>query len=48
MPFFVINGTVALSGAQPPEMFRAAIEQAVAAGAGDACEVDPAFGGRKC
>lgn len=28
VPFFVINGEVALSGAQPPEMFRAAIKQA--------------------
>ncbi len=35
VPFFVINGKVALSGAQPPEMFRAAIEQATATGAGD-------------
>ncbi len=48
VPFFVINGTVALSGAQPPEMFRAAIEQATAAGVGDTCEVDPATGERKC
>ena len=34
VPFFVINGKVALSGAQPPEMFRAAIEQATAAEVG--------------
>ena len=48
VPFFVINGKVALSGAQPPEMFRAAIEQVTATGAGDTCEVDPATGDRKC
>ncbi|VTR94337.1 polyketide biosynthesis protein : Putative dithiol-disulfide isomerase involved in polyketide biosynthesis OS=Singulisphaera acidiphila (strain ATCC BAA-1392 / DSM 18658 / VKM B-2454 / MOB10) GN=Sinac_7138 PE=4 SV=1: DSBA [Gemmata massiliana] len=48
VPFFVINGKVALSGAQPPEMFRAAIEQATEAGARDTCEVDPATGERTC
>ena len=48
VPFFVINGKVALSGAQPPEMFRAAVEQATEVGAGDACEVDPATSERKC
>ncbi len=48
VPFFVINGKVAVSGAQPPEMFRAAIEQATEAGAGEACELDPATGERKC
>lgn len=48
VPFFVINGTVPLSGAQPPEVFRAAIEQATAADTGDACEIDPATGERKC
>jgi predicted DsbA family dithiol-disulfide isomerase len=48
VPFFVINGEVALSGAQPPEMFRAAIEQATAAGSGDACGLDPAAGRRAC
>ncbi|QEL16671.1 DsbA family oxidoreductase [Limnoglobus roseus] len=46
VPFFVINGTVALSGAQPPEMFREAFEQAVATG--DTCGVDPASGERNC
>lgn len=34
VPFFVISGEVALSGAQPPEMFRAAIEQATVVGSG--------------
>jgi predicted DsbA family dithiol-disulfide isomerase len=48
VPFFVVNGTVALSGAQPPETFRAAVEQATAAGAGDTCDVDPATGKREC
>ncbi|VTT98789.1 dsba oxidoreductase : Putative dithiol-disulfide isomerase involved in polyketide biosynthesis OS=Singulisphaera acidiphila (strain ATCC BAA-1392 / DSM 18658 / VKM B-2454 / MOB10) GN=Sinac_7138 PE=4 SV=1: DSBA [Gemmataceae bacterium] len=48
VPFFVINGTVALSGAQPPEMFRAAIEQASETSTGDTCEVDPATGKRRC
>ena len=48
VPFFVINGKVALSGARPPEMFRAAIEQAAEAGTGEACEFDPATGERNC
>jgi predicted DsbA family dithiol-disulfide isomerase len=48
VPFFVISGKVALSGAQPPETFQAAIEQATAAEAGDTCEVDPATRERKC
>ena len=48
VPFFVINGEVALSGAQPPETFRAAVERATEAGAGEACTFDPADGGRKC
>jgi predicted DsbA family dithiol-disulfide isomerase len=48
VPFFIINGKVALSGAQPAELFRGAIEQATEAGAGEACEVDPATGERKC
>ncbi len=49
VPFFVINGRVALSGAQPPELFRQAFEQAgEAAVAGEACEVDPATGRREC
>ena len=42
VPFFVVNGKVALSGAQPPELFRQAFEQAgEAVVAGEACEVDP-------
>ena len=41
VPFFVVNGKVALSGAQPPEMFRQAFEQAgETVAAGEACEVD--------
>ena len=49
VPFFVVNGRVALSGAQPPELFLQAFEQAgEAAVAGEACEVDPATGKRGC
>jgi predicted DsbA family dithiol-disulfide isomerase len=46
VPFFVVNGKVALSGAQPPEMFRRAFEQAgETIAAGEACEV---AGKREC
>jgi predicted DsbA family dithiol-disulfide isomerase len=49
VPFFVVNGKVALSGAQPPELFRQAFEQAgEEIVAGEACEVDPATGKREC
>ena len=48
VPYFVINGKVALSGAQPPETFRAAIEQATGVESVDACERDPVSGVRKC
>jgi predicted DsbA family dithiol-disulfide isomerase len=49
VPFFIVNGKVALSGAQPPELFRQAFEQAgEAVVAGESCEVDPATGKRKC
>ncbi len=48
VPFFVINGEVALSGAQAPETFRAAFEQTTAAGSGEACGFDPATGKRGC
>ena len=42
-------GKAALSGAQPPELFRQAFEQVgEAAVAGEACEVDPATGKRGC
>jgi predicted DsbA family dithiol-disulfide isomerase len=42
VPFFVVNGRVALSGAQPPELFFKAFEQAgEAVVAGEACEPDP-------
>ena len=45
VPFFVVNGQVALSGAQPPELFLQAFEQAgEAVVAGEACEV----GKREC
>jgi predicted DsbA family dithiol-disulfide isomerase len=46
VPFFIINGKVALSGAQPPEDFRAAIERGAEAGAGRTCEFDPETGER--
>jgi predicted DsbA family dithiol-disulfide isomerase len=46
VPFFVVNGKVALSGAQPPEMFRQAFEQAgETIATGEACEV---AGKREC
>lgn len=49
VPFFVVNGRVALSGAQPPELFRQAFEQAGdAVVAGDACAVDPTTDKRRC
>jgi len=49
VPFFVVNGRIALSGAQPPELFRQAFEQAgEAVVSGEVCEVDPATGKRGC
>jgi predicted DsbA family dithiol-disulfide isomerase len=48
VPFFVVNGAVALSGAQSPETFRAAIEQATAASGGDSCDLGPVNGKREC
>ena len=48
VPFFVINGKVAISGAQPPKMFRAAIEQETVAESGDTCGLDSATGERNC
>lgn len=49
VPFFVVNGRVALSGAQPPELFRQAFEQAgEVVVAGEACEVAPTSGKRGC
>jgi predicted DsbA family dithiol-disulfide isomerase len=49
VPFFVVNGRVALSGAQPPELFLQAFEQAGDwVGAGEACEVAPTTGNREC
>jgi predicted DsbA family dithiol-disulfide isomerase len=49
VPFFVVGGRVALSGAQPPELFRQAFEQVgKAVMAEEACEVDTAGGERVC
>jgi predicted DsbA family dithiol-disulfide isomerase len=49
VPFFVVNGKVALSGAQPPELFQQAFEQAGAAVlTGETCAVDPVTGKREC
>ncbi|MBA4064831.1 MAG: disulfide bond formation protein DsbA [Isosphaera sp.] len=48
VPFFVINDAIALSGAQAPEPFRAAFEQATAAGECKACKFDRAPGQRGC
>src|SRR3954451_16578024 len=49
VPFFIVNGRVAVSGAQPPELLRQAFEQAgEAIVAGELCEVDPATGKRGC
>lgn len=42
VPYFVMSGRVALSGAQPPELFLKAFEPAgEAVAAGEACESDP-------
>jgi predicted DsbA family dithiol-disulfide isomerase len=49
VPFFVVNRRVALSGAQPPELFLQAFEQAgEVVVTGEACEVDPATEKRGC
>jgi predicted DsbA family dithiol-disulfide isomerase len=49
VPFFVVNGKVALSGAQPPEQFLQAFEQASEEiAASDNCDVDPVTGKRGC
>ena len=49
VPFFIVNGRVALSGAQPPELFRQGFEQAgEAVVAGGTCEADPATRKRGC
>ena len=49
VPFFVVNGRVALPGAQPPELLLRAFEQAGdPVRVGDACEVDPPTGEREC
>ena len=48
VPFFVVNNAVALTGAQPPELFLKAFEQASGAEAGETCEIDPTTGKRSC
>jgi predicted DsbA family dithiol-disulfide isomerase len=49
VPFFIVNGRVALSGAQPPELLRQAFEQAgKTVVAGEACEIDSVTGKREC
>jgi len=49
VPFFVVGGRVALSGAQPPELFLQAFEQAdESVVTGESCQVDPATGEREC
>ena len=48
VPFFVINGEAALSGAQAPKTFRTAIERSIPAGTGEASEVDATMGKRRC
>ena len=49
VPFFVVNGSVALSGAQPPELFLEAFEQAgEPVQAAEACHVEPATGKQEC
>src|SRR3954464_8314826 len=48
VPFFIVNGRVAPSGAQPLGLFLQAFEQAGAAVvAGEACEVHPVTGRRE-
>lgn len=47
VPFFVVNGRVAFSSVQPPELFRQAFEQAGGfVMAGEACEDAPTSGKR--
>lgn len=48
VPFFVVNGRVALSGAQTPERFQQAFEAGDSVGAGEAREVEGATGKRGC
>jgi predicted DsbA family dithiol-disulfide isomerase len=48
VPFFVINGEIALSGAQPPEMFQAAFDKVTTSGSVESCDFDPATGKRQC
>jgi predicted DsbA family dithiol-disulfide isomerase len=49
VPFFVINGKVALPGAQPPELFRQAFAQTgVGADQEEACEIEPASKEKVC
>jgi len=49
VPLFIINNRVALSGAQPPEFFQQAFDQAdTEAAAGESCEIDPNTGEPTC
>jgi predicted DsbA family dithiol-disulfide isomerase len=32
VPFFILDGEIKLSGAQPPDVFRAAIDQTIGSG----------------
>ena len=49
VPLFIINGRVVLSGAQPPEVFQQAFDQADAEAAiGETCEIDPTTGESTC
>lgn len=51
VPLFIINNRLVLSGAQPPEYFQQAFDQADAAAeaaAGASCEIDPATGEANC
>lgn len=49
VPFFVMNGRIAVSGAQPPELLRRAFERAGEAAAdGEAREVDPVARKQEC
>ena len=49
VPFFVVHGRVALSGAQPPELFLQAFEQAgETLVTRETCEVDSATGKLRC
>jgi predicted DsbA family dithiol-disulfide isomerase len=54
VPFYVVDRRLGFSGAQPPEFFVDAFQQAAhelepaTAASGDSCSVDPATGKRSC